>query len=595
MKSWQLSSNVFLTLVFATWTNAQEAGNGPTRNPSISDDGRFVAFETGTSNLVIGSDTDQVNVGFFDRQTRKVYNAQFTGPGVYWGGALFPQISNDGEWMTFQSSNDFAPEMVGTNVYVCAVRSRTVGLAPSPGFKRISRNAAGEAGNGASTYPTISADGRFVAYMSAANNLTADIVPGNVTQIYRHDRDADEDGIFDEDGAAETATILVSQVGGTPGNAHSRFPTISADGSRILFITTATNLPSDLFSFARIWSNGSLFETTAARRGLSPEGDLSITLKRVYPALDPDGLSSFYRYEEWSPTRSVGFPDFGGGNIPSSGAARIVSSTDHPIPPITDDEIRHVYVFDRVAEETILISTGPNGPGSASSGQRDDNDAALDISRDGRFVAFVSEASNLGFEDTNGKVDIYIRDLETGELDRVDDDVTGPDWAGAGLSVSAVTATTALFTWNPSATDLGGVEFYRIDFTPELTRYVGGGASSSFVAEGLAPQTIYTAEIFAVDPRGNDTSGGSVSFTTTAEVPGAQPFAITGLSFSPNTIDVSFRSLTGKTYTIEMSSDLVNWTTQSSNISSGGSSTNHSVDTPNVVPPSIFLRVLEEE
>ena len=73
----------------------------------------------------------------------------------------------------------------------------------------MSRNAAGEPGNGVSNYPTISADGRFVAYMSKATNLTADTVPQGLTQIYRHDRDFDEDGKFDENEPGSTQTILI--------------------------------------------------------------------------------------------------------------------------------------------------------------------------------------------------------------------------------------------------------------------------------------------------------------------------------------------------------------------------------------------------
>ncbi|MCP5523695.1 MAG: PD40 domain-containing protein [Verrucomicrobiales bacterium] len=577
-------------LVAAGSVTAQENANGAVRNPSLSDDGRFVAFDTRATNLIAGSGLLQDNVGFFDRETRVIYNAQRSGPKTYWGAALFPQMSNDGEWMTFQSGNFFLPDRISTDIYVCAVRSQTLGIAPPSRFRRISRNAAWEPGNDVSNYPTISANGRFIAYMSKASNLTDDLVPDGVTQIYRHDRDADENGLFDEDGAGATRTVLVSQVDGVPGDADSTFPTISADGSRILFVTKATNFPTK-YSSTMIWIAGTISATTGSRRGISPEGTLTLTRSAIYPAGDPTANGARYRYRNWETLELVGFPDYGAGNIASSGAASVLNATTHPIPPVTDSEVRHVYLFDRVHQRTVLLSQGPNGPGNDDSGPSDDNDAYLDLSRDGRFAAFVTRADNLGFEDTNNTFDVIIRDLQTGEADRVERDSTPPDWPNPGFAVSQVTDQTALFSWNP-ASDRGGVRWYRIDLEPTLSR--SSGPATRFQVTGLHPGTTYTAEIFAIDPSGNETSGGTVSFPTQPDS-GAHPgFAITGFSISPQSIDVSFRSEAGRRYRLESSANGRDWVPLKIGIESGGGFTSDSVDTPEVIDTALLLRLVEE-
>jgi hypothetical protein len=111
---------------------------------------------------------------------------------------------------------------------------------------RVSENVAGEAGNGPSAVPSISADGRFVAFQSDAINLVAGDSNG-VTDIFVYDRDADEDTSFYSDEAncvPGPATIFrVSIAGdGTQANGASTNPQISGNGGFVQFDSAATNL-----------------------------------------------------------------------------------------------------------------------------------------------------------------------------------------------------------------------------------------------------------------------------------------------------------------------------------------------------------------
>lgn len=111
---------------------------------------------------------------------------------------------------------------------------------------RVSENVAGEAGNGASAGPSISADGRFVAFQSDATNLVTGDSNG-VTDIFVYDRDADEDYSFYSDEAncvpGPASVFRVSIAGdGAQANGASTNPRISGNGQFVQFDSAATNL-----------------------------------------------------------------------------------------------------------------------------------------------------------------------------------------------------------------------------------------------------------------------------------------------------------------------------------------------------------------
>ena len=111
---------------------------------------------------------------------------------------------------------------------------------------RVSENAAGEAGNGASALPSISADGRFVAFQSDAANLV-DGDSNGLADVFVYDRDADEDYSFYDDEAGctpgQSGVLRVSVAGnGAQANGASTNPRISGNGEFVQFDSDATNL-----------------------------------------------------------------------------------------------------------------------------------------------------------------------------------------------------------------------------------------------------------------------------------------------------------------------------------------------------------------
>lgn len=199
-------------------------GDGLSSAPAISADGRFVAFVSQSTNLVTGVSGQQIYVR--DRQTSQTIVISKSSTGVIGDGASSaPAVSADGRLMAFMSaSTNLVTGVSGTQIYVhdqqtgqTTLVSKDNSVTPVPG-------------NGVSATPAISSDSRFVAFASLSTNLGA---AGGNQQIYAHDRLAGANGI----------TSLVSKDGaGTAGNGNSSTPSISGDGRFVAFMSLATNL-----------------------------------------------------------------------------------------------------------------------------------------------------------------------------------------------------------------------------------------------------------------------------------------------------------------------------------------------------------------
>lgn len=205
--------------------------NAPSRTPVINSAGTAVVFESAASDLPIpgrGNRIFLVNVasGAMTRLDEPVDGQSRPGAG------MSPAISADGHSVAFVSRADLTcaahsrcPEDKGfADVYVRDTRTNTI--------RRISRSVAGGKANGASFDPAISGDGRYVAFVSEATNLTGDVIRRG-PQIYVHD-------------LLSGATELVTRTrAGRPANGASVRPALSHDGQRIAYQSLASDLLCD--------------------------------------------------------------------------------------------------------------------------------------------------------------------------------------------------------------------------------------------------------------------------------------------------------------------------------------------------------------
>ena len=159
-------------------------GNAHSGFPSISADGRYVAFHSETSNLVAGDSNGVVDVLVHDRRTGQTTRVSVDSSGAQGNGnsGHLVSISADGRYVAFESdaNNLVAGDTNGTSdifVHDRGTRRTT----------RVSVESSGAQGNSLSARPSISADGRYVAFISSAMNLVAGDTNGR-DDVFVYDR-----------------------------------------------------------------------------------------------------------------------------------------------------------------------------------------------------------------------------------------------------------------------------------------------------------------------------------------------------------------------------------------------------------------------
>lgn len=222
------------------------AANAASYNPAVSFDGSTIAFESDATNLAGGGNFRDIFVRWIG------VGAQITLPytelvskGMNGQGAnnasSSPSLSSDGRYVAFASAaSNLVPNDQG-GFQDIFVYDRTTGT-----MEIVSLNGAGQQANASCSSPIISDDGRFVAFVSAATNL-AEGTNNGVAQVYMHDRTT---------GSTWRASV---NAGGVAGDGASANPSLSADGLDLAFDSTSTNLtPSDTNAhkdvFIRSWS-----------------------------------------------------------------------------------------------------------------------------------------------------------------------------------------------------------------------------------------------------------------------------------------------------------------------------------------------------
>jgi Tol biopolymer transport system component len=355
--------------------------------PSISSDGRYVAFQSAATDLVPAGSNGLVQIFVHDRQTGTTTQVSVNSGGQEGDfPSSAPSISGDDWHVAFESwATNLAA--IGDGIFPdIFVHNRQTG-----DTIRVSVDSAGLEGGGPSFHPSISGDGRYVAFDSDADLVATD--SGDYYDIFVHDRDADENGTYDEPAPVGISTIRVSvDAGGNEANGHSYSPSISGDGRYVAFESFATDLVAGGTN-----GNGHIFvrdRQTGITKIVSvhsdgTEGDNDST----FPSISADG-------------RYVTF---------QSQADNLVDG-DTNLFPLSD-----IFVHDLQTGITTLVSVDSNGI------QGNGDSSAPSISSDGRYVTFKSQADNLIVGDTNLSPlsDIFVHDLQTGTTTLVSVDSNG--------------------------------------------------------------------------------------------------------------------------------------------------------------------------
>jgi Tol biopolymer transport system component len=206
-------------------------------SPSISADGRYVAFESFATNLVPGDTNGTYDVFVHDRQLGTTERVSVDSNGAQANSSSGPtsSISADGRYVAFASAASNLVPGDTNDASDVFVRDRLLGTT-----ERDSVDSAGAQGNGpyGSGSPSVSADGRYVVFASESTNL----VPGDTNGT---------NDIFVRDRLLGTTERVSVDSAGAQANSDSSYPSISADGRYVGFTSNASNLvPGDTNAFA---------------------------------------------------------------------------------------------------------------------------------------------------------------------------------------------------------------------------------------------------------------------------------------------------------------------------------------------------------
>ena len=541
---------------------AGKAGNGPSMDPSLSADGRFLAFDSaatdlngaagvflydavagtlrriapGTAPTISGDggtvaffsaetalvpgqvDTNAAeDVFLFDRGTGAITlvshaassptTAASSGSSSDLGGAL--AVSPDGRWTAFLSN---ATDVVagqaavpGPAVFLFDRTSGQVILVSRGGSPTLPRG-------DPSLHPSLSADGRFVAFES--ENV-------GVANVFLFDRDA---GVV----------FQLSVVPGTGSSSPQDFsygPAVSADGSRVAFYSGRTDLQagvSDLnggedvvlcdttlrgYAYATLHAPGepSLTADADSRlRGISGDGRYvlfeSAAANLVAGQSDGYGQSDVFLYDRTARSTALVSRSAASSNAAGNDASdrsglsadgryvAFASLASNLVTGVSDPpESSDVFLFDRVAGSTVLVSRSAANPNATGNG--DSLDPA--ISADGRWVAFASEASDLvaGVTDANRTSDVFLWDRAAGARILVSRSAASSRTAANGFSNHPLLSADGRYVlYESAATDLvpgqvddpnaGTIDLFLFDRVAGTTALVTHSRASMAEAAG---------------------------------------------------------------------------------------------------------------
>lgn len=339
--------------------NGAPATGGYSDNPSVSHDGRYVAFDSAATNLSPADTDTGRDVYVKDLVTGAVTLVSVAGDGANLPEeSVHPSISADGRLVAFETRSPFSPlDTAMTNSKDIYVKDLVTGGLTLATTKSDGSHSGFEAND-----PSISADGRRVAFTSIEALVAPD--PSFDADVYVKD-------------LASGQTLQASATAtGAAGNSQSNSPEISADGTKVAFWSLATNLDArdaDAVNdvYVKDLATGAVTLVSVTAGGTKTNTNLSI--QQDNPAVSADG----------------------------SRIAFTTAATN--VDPIDTDNRWDVYLKDMAGGSLNLMSRVPGG----AKGNRDSSHPT--ITADGSRLAFESTSQNLDPADSSDfRRDIYV-------------------------------------------------------------------------------------------------------------------------------------------------------------------------------------------
>lgn len=393
--------------------------SGFSQSPIISRDGRYVVFVSAAANLAPGAAGLQVYR--HDRVTGVTQLVSVAlGGGATGAGAFGPSVSGDGRFVAFMSSGGDIVSGDTNNALDVFVRDMTTGTTVAA--STTATGAFTASGGSLAGFPgarVLSDDGRYLAFSSLATEL----VPqpnGNVAQVYVKDLVT---------GAVVRASVDDT---GAAGNLGSGAATISGDGHVVAFTSSSTSFSAlTTFASTQIFTRDLVTGRTTlesvptvpalvsvrapASPGLSFDGRYLVfeTAASFDPA-DIDGNWDIYLRDRVAGTTTLASPstnntfgvDCRAPSISSDGAYVAFHSNDETLVPGDANGLTDVFLYSRVSGQLTLVSLNDAGLQTAGGPSMTPS-----LSADGSQVAFASFATNLVTSPSSVGEQIYVRDL----------------------------------------------------------------------------------------------------------------------------------------------------------------------------------------
>ncbi len=406
--------------------------NGMSDMADISGNGRYVAFNSGASNLVPGDTNGMVDVFVLDRLTGVIERVNVSASGQQTVlSCLSPRINGDGRYVSFDSADPTLTADDANGASDVFVKDRWMGS-----VERVSAPPGWGDSNGQSFLPSISAGGRYVAFVSSATNLCMAFFVSGGFHVYVHDR------------LTHSTELLDRRPDGDPSHdSTNAYPwSISADGRYVGFGSDATDLTTGdvegwMDAFVCDRTTGQVFRVSETSAGIGGNNDSD------QPALSADG-------------RHVAFLSY------STNLAAGAS-----------DSYANVY-RSKWQQGAITVVNVAFGGGEA-------NGHAYGgfLNADGSRTGFISYADNLAPGDLNGLPDVFNACVT--ELASTLTNTPTSSWSPTPTATDTQTAT-ATSTDSPTATDTASP-------TPTRTPVVSPTFTGTLTASATTPKGTRTA------------------------------------------------------------------------------------------------------